>query len=454
VSPHLRPNELPVAVVGAGPIGLAAAAHLAGRNLPFVVFEAGDVVGASVRAWSHVRLFSPWSYNVDPFARRFLEADGWTPPPPAEHPTGGDLFERYLEPLAALPAIRPALRTNYRVVRVTRLGVDKVHSNGRSEAPFVVTAEGPHGIERVLARGVLDASGTWLRPNPIGAGGRPALGEDAVGHAIDYGIPDVLGSARCRYSGGRVAVIGSGHSAQNVARDLAELAAQEAGTTVTWVLRRAVAGSMFGGRDDDLLPARARLGADAKALVASGRIVLETAVRVERVRATDGGLVLVAGDGRELGPFDRLVAATGFRPDLESLSELRLDVDPVLESARALAPLIDPNLHSCASVPAHGAAELAHPEPDLYVVGAKSFGRAPTFLLATGYEQVRSVVAALAGSHAAAVRVAGPLVAQPSTCSPGPTLAVDAGCGASGGGPCDADVEAPRLQVDGVCRCA
>ena len=106
-----------------------------------------------------------------------------------------------------------------------------------------------------------------------------------------------------------------------------------------------------------------------------------------------------------VGPFDRIVNATGFRPDLSPLTELRVDVDPVLQSARMLAPMIDPNVHSCGSVPPHGAAELAHPEPGFYIVGAKSYGRAPTFLLATGYEQVRSVVAELAGDHMAAADV-------------------------------------------------
>ena len=87
------------------------------------------------------------------------------------------------------------------------------------------------------------------------------------------------------------------------------------------------------------------------------------------------------------------------------LSEVRLRLDPWLECPTALGPLIDPNEHSCGTVRPHGARELAHPEKDFYVVGMKSYGRAPTFLLATGYEQARSVVAMLAGDVAAAERV-------------------------------------------------
>ena len=99
---------------------------------------------------------------------------------------------------------------------------------------------------------------------------------------------------------------------------------------------------------------------------------------------------------------DRIVVATGFRPDLSFLRELRIELDPAVEAPPKLAPLIDPNFHSCGTVPPHGIAELAHPEPGFVIVGSKSYGRAPTFLMATGYEQVRSVVAELAGDHAAA----------------------------------------------------
>jgi thioredoxin reductase len=394
-------TNLPVAVIGAGPVGLAAAAHLHERGIPFVVFEVGDDVAASVREWAHVQLFSPWSYNVDPAARRLLESSGWSAPDAATHPTGGELIERYLEPLSLLPAIGSGLRTSRLVTGITRAGTDKVTTSGRSEAPFVITTESPSGLERTLARAVIDASGTWLTPNPIGADGRPAIGERHAGDLIESGIPDVLGRDRRRYASRRVAVVGSGHSAQNAIRDLAVLADRWPDTQITWIVRRGDAGQMFGGKRNDQLPERGRLGTDAQHVVDNGAVELMTGFRTDRISEGPDGARLIAADGREAGPFDRIVNATGFRPDLEMVSELRVDVDPVLQSARALAPLIDPNVHSCGSVPPHGAAELAHPEPGFYIVGAKSYGRAPTFLLATGYEQVRSVVAELAGDRAA-----------------------------------------------------
>ena len=395
-------DTLPVAVIGAGPVGLAAAAHLYERGIPFVVFEVGDDVAASIRDWAHVQLFSPWSYNIDPAARRLLTTNGWLSPDPDEHPTGGELIEHYLEPLALLPEISIGLRTNRLVTAITRAGTDKVTSPGRSDAPFVVTTVGPHGLERTLARAVIDASGTWLTPNPIGADGRPAIGERHAADLIESGIPDVMGRDRRRYARRRVAVVGSGHSAQNAVRDLATLAVRYPGTQVTWVIRRGDPGQMFGGKANDQLPERGRLGADAQHAVDRGAVQLVTGFRTDRISYGPDGATLHAVDGRQAGPFDRIVNATGNRPDLAMLTELRVDVDPVLQSARTLAPMIDPNVHSCGSVPPHGAAELAHPEPGFYIVGAKSYGRAPTFLLATGYEQVRSVVAELAGDRAAA----------------------------------------------------
>lgn len=390
--------ELPVAVIGAGPIGLAAAAHLVARGITPVVLEAGDEIGASIRRWSHVRLFSPWKYLVDPAARSMLEAAGWTEPDGDVLPTGGELVAGYLAPLAALPAIAPHLRTGRRVVAVSRRGYDKVKTAGREQAPFelvIRTADGRS--ERLLARAVIDASGTYESPNPMGASGLPVEGEADLAHRIHYGIPDVLGRDRARYAGRRTLVVGSGHSAFNALLDLAGLAREAPGTEVVWAIRRTEPGLLFGGGEKDKLPARGSLGTRIRTLLDSGKVKLVGGFRTTRLVRTERGIV-VEGDGDAvIGPVDELVVATGFRPDLQMLRELRTGLDPWLEAPVALAPLIDPNLHSCGTVYPHGFQELSHPERDFYVVGMKSYGRAPTFLLLTGYEQVRSVAAALAG---------------------------------------------------------
>jgi hypothetical protein len=162
---------------------------------------------------------------------------------------------------------------------------------------------------------------------------------------------------------------------------------------------------MFGGGQQDQLEARGALGSRLQALVADGRVRLVTGFRAVRVRAQGNALVVESDDGAAIGPIDEIVVATGFRPDLSVARELRLELDPWLEAPTRLAPLIDPNVHSCGTVYPHGAAELAHPEKNFYVVGMKSYGRAPTFLLLTGYEQVRSVVCALVGDEAGARNV-------------------------------------------------
>jgi thioredoxin reductase len=395
-------SSLPVAVIGAGPIGLAAAAHLVARGETPLVLEAGPSVGSSVLAWAHVRIFSPWRYNVDAAARALLDQAGWAPPPDDALPTGRELVERYLEPLAKLPQIATGLRLNTRVVSIARLGLDKMKTPGREQAPFVLRMQSPAGDEEeILARAVIDASGTYSSPNPLGGNGLPAIGEQANADRIVYGIPDVLGRDRARYAGRRVMVVGSGHSAFNALLDLGQLAEQAPKTRITWVIRRADLRQLFGGEDRDMLPARGTLGTMVRALAEDGRLTLVPGFAITRLTATFDGIV-VSSQTRDLPAVDEIVGATGFRPDLSLLSELRVELDPTVEAPIALAPLIDPNVHSCGSVPPHGEAELRQPEPGFYVVGMKSYGRAPTFLMLTGYEQVRSVVAAIVGDMEAA----------------------------------------------------
>ncbi|WP_030890411.1 NAD(P)-binding domain-containing protein [Streptomyces sp. NRRL F-5053] len=400
--------ELPVAVIGAGPVGLAAAAHLVDRGIEPLVLEAGPAAGAAVREWSHVRLFSPWGEVVDPAAEKLLTPTGWTPPDPAGHPSGGDWVERYLQPLA--DALGDRVRYGTRVTGVSRTGRDRVVDADRAQQPFVVQVTRTDGREaRLFARAVVDASGTWATPGPAGGSGLPALGEKAAADRITYRVPDLKDPAvRARYAGRRTAVIGSGASAFTALAQLADLAESDdgAGTKSLWILRRGISGSTFGGGEADQLPARGALGLAAKAAVDQGHADAVTGFRTEAVEhGSDGRPVLVGEDGRRLDPVDEVIVLTGFRPDLSFLDELRLGLDERLQAPVALAPLIDPNQHSCGTVYPHGHRELSHPEQGVYLVGMKSYGRAPTFLAMTGYEQVRSVAAALAGDLDSADRV-------------------------------------------------
>ncbi|MEU8981335.1 NAD(P)-binding domain-containing protein [Streptomyces sp. NPDC048309] len=399
-------DQLPVVVIGAGPIGLAAAAHLVGRGIEPLVLEAGPAAGSAVRDWSHVRLFSTWGEVIDPAAEKLLAPTGWVRPDASSYPTGGDWAARYLQPLADV--LGDKVRFGAQVTGVARVGRDRLVDFDRDEQPFTVhltTADGHE--ERITARAVIDASGTWSVPSPIGADGLPALGEKAAAEQISYRVPDLKDPAvRARYAGRRTAVVGSGASAFTALAHLADLAKEEKGTHAVWVLRRGIGASTYGGGEADQLPARGALGLRAKAAVEQGHASAATGFRTEAVeRDAANRLILVAEDGRRLDPVDEVIVLTGFRPDLSFLSEVRLGLDERLQAPTALAPLIDPNVHSCGTVYPHGVNELSHPEQGVYLVGMKSYGRAPTFLAMTGYEQVRSITAALAGDQEAAERV-------------------------------------------------
>ncbi|WP_258803201.1 NAD(P)-binding domain-containing protein [Pseudarthrobacter sp. NS4] len=403
-------ESLPVAVIGAGPVGLAAAAHLLERGLEPVIFEAGTTAGAAIEQWRHIRLFSPWRFNIDAAAVRLLEGSGWEAPRPTALPYGRELIENYLAPLAALPQIAPRLETGARVTAVTRQGLDKTHVKGRDATPFTVRVQHSDGETRDhTVAAVIDASGTWSTRNPLGTSGLPAIGEDTAGRRISAPLPDVAGRDRDAFAGKRVLVVGAGHSAANTLLNLAGLAREEADTRIIWAIRGASASKVYGGGDADGLPARGQLGSRLRRLVEAGTIELHTGFGISSMKSLDSSVTVGAVDGRTL-EADVVVPCTGFRPDLDILRELRLSLDPAVEAPVELGPLIDPEFHSCGTVPPHGAKLLAHPDKDFYIVGMKSYGRAPTFLLATGYEQVRSVAAALAGDREAAdtVRLALP----------------------------------------------
>ncbi|MFD5786802.1 NAD(P)-binding domain-containing protein [Streptomyces sp. NPDC127037] len=398
-------QQLPVVVIGAGPIGLAAAAHLVGRGLEPLVLEAGPAAASAVREWSHVRLFSTWGEVTDPAAEKLLAPTGWVKPDEATYPTGGDWAAQYLQPLADV--LDDKVRFGASVTGVSRLGRDRVVDADREQQPFTVHILHADGTEeRITARAVIDASGTWSTPSPIGGDGLPALGERTAADRISYRVPDLKDPAvRARYAGKRTAVIGSGASAFTALSYLADLAKDTPNTHATWILRRGIGGSTFGGGEADELPARGALGLRAKAAVNDGYADAVTGFRTTTVEKDGEQLVLVAEDGRRLDPVDEVIVLTGFRPELSFLAELRLGLDERLQAPTALAPLIDPNVHSCGTVYPHGVNELSHPEQDAYLVGMKSYGRAPTFLAMTGYEQVRSIAAALAGDQEAAERV-------------------------------------------------
>ncbi|BAS10325.1 monooxygenase [Arthrobacter sp. Hiyo4] len=321
-------KTLPVAVIGAGPIGLATAAHLLERGLEPLIFEAGPTAGSAVEQWRHIRLFSPWRFNLDAAAVRLLEGTGWVAPRLTALPYGGELIDYYLAPLAATPEISSRLQASARVIAVTRQGMDKTHARDRDTTPFTVRVEHEHGeVRDHTVAAVIDASGTWSTRNPLGTSGLPAIGEDTADDRISSPLPDLTGRDRATFANRRVLVVGAGHSAANTLINLADLAKEEPGTTILWAVRGGSAEKVYGGGDADGLPARGQLGVRLRRLVEAGTIELRTGFGIASLKTRDSGATVEAVDGRTLDA-DVIIPCTGFRPDLDILRELRLNLDP------------------------------------------------------------------------------------------------------------------------------
>ncbi len=359
-------------------------------------------------------MFSPWSELISPAAKALLTGADWTAPPGQDYPTGHEWADHYLDPLAK--ALGDRVRYGQRVAGVAKHDRDLLVDGGRDDQSFVVIASSEHGTSRIEAKAVIDASGTTGSPNPLAADGYPAMGEEDLRGHLRYGTPDPA-AERERYAGRAVAVVGSGASALTALIALTPPTPHTGKTVdphpmlhtgrgvrsrVVWVIRRGEVGGAFGGGSADELPRRGALGMTVHAAVDQGLIEVVTGFRIEAVRPSGDGVALVSSDGQRLEHLDEVIVTTGYRPDHAFLSEVRLDLDPRLQAPRALAPSIDPNKHSCGSVAPHGFDVLQQEDPGLFLAGMKSYGRASSFLAMVGFEQVRSIAAAISGDLAAA----------------------------------------------------
>ncbi len=401
-------KSLPVAIIGAGPVGLAAAAHLSIRNQPFILFEAGNSVASNILSWRHIRVFSPWRYNIDKAALQLLNETNWQSPDEESLPTGNELYNLYFKPLSELSSIKPNIHLESKVLSVGRKNIDKMKTWGREELPYVIQVLHGDDIEYYEAKAIIDASGTWNSPNPIGSGGSYAVGEVENNKQIFYGIPDILYQHTERFKNKSVVVVGSGHSSINAILELDKLKEKYPDTEIHWILRKKNVSDVYGGQEADALEARGALGIKIERLVNDDRVSVYTPFQIQQVVNKDGKLTIVGfqNDTKLALPgIDEIISNTGSRPDFSFLREVRLSIDPSLESVSEIAELIDPNIHSCGTVRPHGEKELRQPDKDFYIVGSKSYGRAPTFLMATGYEQVRSIAAAIDGDMEAALQV-------------------------------------------------
>jgi cation diffusion facilitator CzcD-associated flavoprotein CzcO len=392
-----------VAILGAGPTGLEAALAAAQEGYPFTVYEASDAAAGHVRAWGHVRLFTSWSMNASPRLRAALAAAGREVPDGDGCPTGAELAERLLLPAAELPAVAAGLRLGTRVLAVGREGLlkhEEIASAERARRRFRLLLGDGDGREWVEhADVVIDATGSYGRPNSLGDGGIPAPGERALGDAVARAVPDLPREAAA-WAGRTVLLVGAGHSAQTAARDLAELARQAPGTRVVWALRRRE--PAWGSPPGDPLPERARLAAAAAELAAGAAPAVEAwrGVTVEALApAASGGVevTLRNGGGGERLVVDQVLALTGSVGDHALYRELQVHECYASGAPMKLAAaLFGAGGGDCLAQTSHGAQTLTNPEPGFFILGAKSYGRNTTFLMRVGWQQVAEVFGLLA----------------------------------------------------------
>ena len=440
----MKKSNLPIAIIGGGPVGLAAAAHLSKNNQNFIIFEGEKSVGANILTWGHVKVFSPWEYNIDKVAEELLIKNGISIPNKKEVPFGKQLVSDYLKPLSEISVINQNLHLNTKVLSVGRKGLDKMKNANRENLPFSIQVN-ENGIFKIYeAKAVIDASGTWQNPNPVGSGGVFAIGEKENNNHFFYGMPDVNGKLIERYANKSVLVVGGGHSAIGTVLALSDVQEKYPKTQIHWLLRKKNVSDVYGGQEADGFKSRGELGIRIEKLVNSGNIKIHTPVFIHQFdNLMDKLTVKGIKNNQEfvLENIDEVISNTGTRPDFSFLREVRFDADASVESVPELAELIDPNIHSCGTVRPHGEAELRQREKDFYIVGMKSYGRAPTFLMATGYEQVRSIVAYMNGDFEAAkdVRLELP---ETGVCNSG--IESDSCCGGNG-------CEVPATNEDASC---
>jgi len=400
-----------IAILGAGPIGLEAALYARFLGYEVVIYEAGSHVAEAVRQWGHVRMFTPFGMNRSPLGLRALHAqdEGYAPPGDNELLTGREWIERYLAPLAQTDLLADHLRLGTRVIRVGKGEIHKGEMPGhddRGDWPFRLLVRGPDGTERLEEADLLiDATGVFAAPPKwCGYGGIPAVGEMDLREsgAIEYRLPEILGRDRSHYSGKHTLLIGAGYSAATNAIALARLIREMPGTRVTWITRcegPAAAGGPMTVITGDRLPERERLAREANALAADPATGINywPGNVVEAIEATGSGeqpsfQVLLAGPQEGKHAFDRIIANVGFTPDRSLYEELQVhECYASFGPMKLAAALLGSESADCLDQKTCGAKTLLNPEPNFYILGAKSYGRKSNFLLSVGLQQIREV---------------------------------------------------------------
>ncbi len=400
-----RPDKPRIAVLGAGPIGLEAALYARTLQWPVTLYERGRVAEHVLR-WGHVRLFSPFGMNRTPLGRATLRNESL--PDDNLCITGREHAAAYLEPLARSTPLRDCLRTETQVVHVGRRGFLKHESAGddkRARQPFRLLVRDKKGERIEEADVVLDCTGTYGQHRWLGDGGIPALGELAAEPLIVYTLEDVLGERKAQYAGKTILVIGAGYSAATAVSLLAELAEGHPETWVTWIARGAGTQPLRRVANDPLRE-RDRLAVRANNLATRGDANVEfrpqTSVEAIETAGPDKGFRVTtrsAGKPRTI-EVERVLALVGYTPDTSLYRELQVhECYASLAPMKLAAALAKQAGADCLALNVRGPELLRNPEPNFFILGAKSHGRGSQFLLRSGFEQIRDVFALLAGQR-------------------------------------------------------
>lgn len=392
-----------MAVIGGGPIGLEVAIAARTLDWPVTLFEKGEV-GGHVHSWGQTRLFSPFAMNRSDTGAALLAASGVTLPGDDAYLTAEEHRGAYLMPIARHPILRGVVRTGECVVAIARGGfLKKDVSPERASAPFRLLVRDASGRERVESADiVVDASGTYGRPNALGAGGMPCPGETAAEERISRGLRDIAGRDRARFAGKRTLLVGSGHTAATSALALARLVEEAPGTSVVWATR-SKREPIYAAKKDDPLPERRAIEAAANRIASGGVAGIECrrGLEVVAIAPAPGGALRVhlAGAGGEIeAVVDEIISNVGYGPDNAIYHELQVhECYATLGPMKLSAALFGSGATDCLSQATHGHDTLINPEPGFFILGSKSYGRHPNFLIRVGIEQVRDLFRILTG---------------------------------------------------------
>ncbi|MFQ5877900.1 MAG: hypothetical protein ACE5JH_09480 [Acidobacteriota bacterium] len=403
-----------ILILGGGPIGVEAAVHAAGLGYDVRLLEAHRV-GSHLLRWGHVRMFSPWSMNCSPEGLRVLKREGVRPfNGGARFPTGREFVRDYLEPLSRSRLLKGRVEEGVRAIAIGRDGLlkgDRVGRPARALRPFRVLVWNGRRQRVVGADLLIDATGTYAHPRHLGNGGIPAPGEQEAAPYIDYHLVDLLGRRARDFAGRRTLLVGSGHSAAAAVVALAELARRAPQTRVVWAFRCRRRAPIVRVQGDPLL-LRDRQAAEANT-IAAGSVPAIRALRGATIEAVHldpaarrsggrrGGFrVSIRTEGGRLRRerFDRILAHVGYAPDRSLYAELQVHECYATGGPMKIAASLIGEAGAgadCLRQPGPTADLLSNPEPGFFILGSKSYGRNPNFLMRTGHEQIRALFEAL-----------------------------------------------------------